>query len=603
MLQRPRLKPFSTTPAAAMLASITASPLLMQHGRSTFEGSKVIHFNNELGLGLGINFYDAEGNLKSTPILKSKGEGQGEGEGEQEDAVGVDVGSGSGSGSSLNSTATAEAQHPQEAASSSPRATDADAGTNTSQHNISLIDDLLRETYRAQAETFVRCGRSASTSTSVRSFLQTLSGGSTSSHGKSPLLAPETLLSIFPLKRPAPKPNVVAIERSKPLVLVPQQFSVGESCSIRTPSGRVVVQSYSIRSGLSPSRAVPNSPFPYTIYGHRFFSVPTNASPTIVDEDSQKDLGVDLINRGPFYFTPQERRAIQELVLSNPQSCNKHRNCTDCQEVQYSYLENIAMPTSIPPDDRQKIINSNRALRNIKNELENLAENGAISDEAYDTIMNALPAESPLNGPAARAHAAPSASATPAPPTNAFSNVKGNNDPPPPAYTSPSTPSLPSRGPSSKPEISRATALYRYAEPGDCGFEVGDEIAVYEHMNADWWHGKNIRTGQEGVFPVNYVQVKRPDPAGSGSYGSYGNEKANAYPGGYQQQQQQGPPPPGPSNPYNSAVPPMQIAEEPTENKPGKGQEMGKKFGKKLGNAAIFGAGATIGGNLVNSIF
>ena len=31
--------------------------------------------------------------------------------------------------------------------------------------------------------------------------------------------------------------------------------------------------------------------------------------------------------------------------------------------------------------------------------------------------------------------------------------------------------------------------------------------------------------------------------------------------------------------------------------------EYGKKFGKKLGNAAIFGAGASIGGNIVNSIF
>jgi hypothetical protein len=30
---------------------------------------------------------------------------------------------------------------------------------------------------------------------------------------------------------------------------------------------------------------------------------------------------------------------------------------------------------------------------------------------------------------------------------------------------------------------------------------------------------------------------------------------------------------------------------------------MGKKFGKKLGNAAIFGAGATIGGKIVNGIF
>jgi hypothetical protein len=48
----------------------------------------------------------------------------------------------------------------------------------------------------------------------------------------------------------------------------------------------------------------------------------------------------------------------------------------------------------------------------------------------------------------------------------------------------------------------------------------------------------------------------------------------------------------------------MAVAETPTEPaKPGKGGEMGKKFGKKLGNAAIFGAGATIGGNIVNSIF
>ena len=36
---------------------------------------------------------------------------------------------------------------------------------------------------------------------------------------------------------------------------------------------------------------------------------------------------------------------------------------------------------------------------------------------------------------------------------------------------------------------------------------------------------------------------------------------------------------------------------------PSKMEENGKKFGKKLGNATIFGAGATIGGNLVNSIF
>lgn len=36
---------------------------------------------------------------------------------------------------------------------------------------------------------------------------------------------------------------------------------------------------------------------------------------------------------------------------------------------------------------------------------------------------------------------------------------------------------------------------------------------------------------------------------------------------------------------------------------PSKFETQGKKFGKKLGNAAIFGAGASIGGNIVNSIF
>lgn len=66
--------------------------------------------------------------------------------------------------------------------------------------------------------------------------------------------------------------------------------------------------------------------------------------------------------------------------------------------------------------------------------------------------------------------------------------------------------------------------------------------------------------------------------------------------------------PPGPSSPYDNPVPPMAVAEQQQPppaagHTPGKGAEMGKKFGRKLGNAAIFGAGATLGGDLVNSIF
>lgn len=57
---------------------------------------------------------------------------------------------------------------------------------------------------------------------------------------------------------------------------------------------------------------------------------------------------------------------------------------------------------------------------------------------------------------------------------------------------------------------------------------------------------------------------------------------------------------------------PAPVAATPEEQQQQQGQEHphlskveegGKKFGKKLGNAAIFGAGATIGSNIVNSIF
>ena len=258
--------------------------------------------------------------------------------------------------------------------------------------------------------------------------------------------------------------------------------------------------------------------------------------------------------------------------------------------------------------------------------METLLENGFISDEAFEKVMTELPAEkSSFNKAAARSVPTPTPSQVP---VNEFRNLNVSNDAPP-AYNAPSIPAVPSRQPSappSKPEIGRAVALYRYTEPDDCTFEVGDNIVVFEHMNNEWWLGKNLRTGKEGVFPVNYVQVQHNQPQPHSAYGSpvpapygspapqgqgYYNEKANnpynnntygGYPNQYQQSQYQQPPP-GPSNPYNADVPPVAVAEHQGDDKPNKGADMGKKFGKKLGNAAIFGAGATIGGNIVNSIF
>ncbi|KAL8661191.1 MAG: hypothetical protein Q9168_008410 [Polycauliona sp. 1 TL-2023] len=102
-------------------------------------------------------------------------------------------------------------------------------------------------------------------------------------------------------------------------------------------------------------------------------------------------------------------------------------------------------------------------------------------------------------------------------------------------------------------------------------------------MNADWAKGKNERTGQEGIFPRSYVQIideksamAPPQTPGASTSGGYGNV-------------------------------PLDVAQSGSATPGGKGQskfnEHGKKFGKKMGNAAIFGAGATIGSNIVSGIF
>lgn len=150
-------------------------------------------------------------------------------------------------------------------------------------------------------------------------------------------------------------------------------------------------------------------------------------------------------------------------------------------------------------------------------------------------------------------------------------------NPPPPAY--PSTPSLPV-GPTI---LTYASAMYQYnaQDAGDLALMPNDKIAVTEYMNAEWWKGKNERTGQEGIFPASYVRKdeKSMVPAPS----NYGNMPLDV------------------SNGAASGPVASQQASAPGE--PGKFEQGGKKFGKKLGNAAIFGAGATIGGKIVNGIF
>ncbi|KAF2735343.1 SH3-domain-containing protein [Polyplosphaeria fusca] len=229
---------------------------------------------------------------------------------------------------------------------------------------------------------------------------------------------------------------------------------------------------------------------------------------------------------------------------------------------------------------------TNRSLRVIKTELEFLLDSSVITQQQYDAIANQLPAN---------AGAARSTSATPTPdlPVRQMSNLNVKNDsnnekvgyygnnaaanPPPPAYPSaPVAPLAPAA-------LAYASAMYQYnaQDAGDLALMPNDKITVTEYMNNEWWKGRNERTGQEGIFPASYVrrEEKSMNPAVS-------------------------PGPPAPSNYGNMPLDVSNGAQAQGEpHQPSKTEEQGKKFGKKLGNAAIFGAGATIGGKIVNGIF
>jgi len=208
---------------------------------------------------------------------------------------------------------------------------------------------------------------------------------------------------------------------------------------------------------------------------------------------------------------------------------------------------------------------TNRSLRIIRAELEFLTDSSLITPAQLSSILSQLPSQTQLHAPLS-------------PPADQFSNVSLNeknsavspysNQAPPPAYAS------------SPPVLSIATALYAFTptDAGDLALQAQDRIQVLEHMNNDWWRGRNERTNLEGIFPRTYVGVvdekmtiHSPQPL------SYGNLPLEVSQSG-------------------SSVP-------PEGKRPSKFEENGKKFGKKMGNAAIFGAGATIGSNIVNGIF
>ncbi|XPS69574.1 protein that induces appearance of [PIN+] prion when overproduced, variant 2 [Ascochyta lentis] len=235
----------------------------------------------------------------------------------------------------------------------------------------------------------------------------------------------------------------------------------------------------------------------------------------------------------------------------------------------------------------------NRSLGDIKNNLQFLLESDVITSAQHDAMLQQLPvsAENSTRAlPSAPAQQVtnqlsqmnlqPTPSHTPAPASEKKQDIgyyaDNHANPPPPAY--PSTPSLPV-GPTI---LTYASAMYQYnaQDAGDLALMPNDKVAVTEYMNAEWWKGKNERTGQEGIFPASYVRKEEKSVVPAPS--NYGNM---------------------PLDVSNGAASGPVAQQSGTPGEPSKFEQGGKKFGKKLGNAAIFGAGATIGGNIVNSIF
>ena len=45
-------------------------------------------------------------------------------------------------------------------------------------------------------------------------------------------------------------------------------------------------------------------------------------------------------------------------------------------------------------------------------------------------------------------------------------------------------------------------------EEGELYFKRGDSIQVLDKEDSNWWKGKNVGSGNVGLFPASYVQKK-----------------------------------------------------------------------------------------------
>lgn len=296
----------------------------------------------------------------------------------------------------------------------------------------------------------------------------------------------------------------------------------------------------------------------------------------------------------------------------------------------------------------------NRSLTTIRTELEFLHDSEVIDKALFDKLTGSLPQKYTKDmQPWGLDKIDGSSSTTNSGSNKLFTNpvdsvadslavvtVQDHIEPP---RNPPSIP-VPPRNLAAAIGYCKASYNYDAQELGDLALRKDDRIAVLEHLSSDWWKGyKYLDPSSVGVFPSNYVSVISESEYNNTS--PVGNEKANYSPGnveqyappsyepsstgpkygGYQvqnsvMQPQMNMQPMQPQYGYNqfppaNYYPPQQPAQQQQQLAPPQEVQQqhtgglssmnahAKKFGKKMGNAAIFGAGATIGSNIVNLIF
>ncbi|EGV62919.1 protein that induces appearance of [PIN+] prion when overproduced [Yamadazyma tenuis] len=261
----------------------------------------------------------------------------------------------------------------------------------------------------------------------------------------------------------------------------------------------------------------------------------------------------------------------------------------------------------------------NRSLTTIRTELEFLHDSEIIDEQLYNKLINALPHKY-QNG--MQPWGVEKLESTTGSTDKLAAELESTKISAPPSEP-PSRSSAFQRPQAPKP-LGFCTVLFDYQaqEADDLNLKKDEKVAIVDHLSEDWWKGYTKDQPQRiGVFPSNYVKsISESEFNISASPAiiappSSKNEKSEykaedySYPAPqqqyhppYQAQGYSAPPqyPPPTTNFYQQA-PEQQQQMVPQQG--GNDHPHLRKFGSKLGNAAIFGAGATIGSDIVNSIF